>query len=75
MNPWIVWAGVAALAIICFTIIAIVAAKNQPPRQLPPMQAPRRWESNKTYYTDDLPQPVSDPENPKYGIKENKNNG
>lgn len=54
MSPLIVWAGVVALAIICFTIIMVAAVKQMPKR--PQGQ--------------DVPKPTQNPDEPMYGIKD-----
>lgn len=71
MNPWIVWAGVAALAIICLTIVFLAAIKTMPKDK--PDEAPTR-PVGRTMSTEEAHSLFSKPQ---YGQKdqENNNNG
>lgn len=54
MSPLIVWAGVVALAIICFTIVMVAGMKQM----------------SKRPQGEDIPKPAQNPDEPMYGIKD-----
>ena len=70
MSPLIVWAGVVALAIICFTIVMVAAVLKAPGTSNHPRVNVRGTDESGRRAGEELASRLRNLDEPQYGIKD-----